>query len=208
MKDIIKKNNRLSWALSLCLVAIASLSMVACNQTNLDELKDIPKIENSEANKIFKRDFAYHFTTQRAHNSVPMKVPTDIKLLLWDNKYDQVDYYFFRKFNNWFSDLLFENGLLSLGEGGEALDCENYAMLYKSTISLASFKSGSKNELAVGIVVVRQVNEFGRIPGTGGLHAVNLVLTGKGWFIFEPQTNEFILLEKYPNQEYIQYIIF
>ena len=81
-------------------------------------------------------------------------------------------------------------------------------MLYKSTISLASFKSGSKNELAVGIVVVRQVNEFARIPGTGGLHAVNLVLTGKGWFIFEPQTNEFILLEKYPNQEYIQYIIF
>lgn len=208
MKEIIKKNNRLSWALSLCLVAIISLSMVACNQTNLEELKNIPKIENSEANKIFKRDFAYHFTTQRAHNSVPMKVPTDIKLLLWDNKYDQVDYYFFRKFNNWFSDLLFENGLLSLGEGGEALDCENYAMLYKSTISLASFKSGSKNELAVGIVVVRQVNEFGRIPGTGGLHAVNLVLTGKGWFIFEPQTNEFILLEKYPNQEYIQYIIF
>ena len=208
MKDIIKKNNRLSWALSLCLVAIASLSMVACNQTNLDELKDIPTIENPETNKIFKKDFVYHFTTQRAFNSVPMKVPTNIKLLLWDSKYDQVDYYFFRKFNNWFSKLLFENGLLSLGEGGEALDCENYAMLYKSTISLASFKSGSKNELAVGIVVVRQVNEFGRIPGTGGLHAVNLVLTGKGWFIFEPQTNQFILLEKYPNQEYIQYIIF
>ena len=208
MKETIKKNYRLSWALSLCLVAIVSLSMVACNQVNLDELKAIPAIENSETPKIFKKDFLYHFTTQRAHNSVPMKVPTNIKLLLWDSKYDQVDYYFFRKFNNWFSDLLFENGLLSLGEGGEALDCENYAMLYKSTISLASFKSGSKNELAVGIVVVRQVNEFGRIPGTGGLHAVNLVLTGKGWFIFEPQTNEFILLEKYPNQEYIQYIIF
>ena len=208
MKDIIKKNNRLSWALAFCLVAIASLSMVACDQTNLDELKDIPTIENPETNKIFKKDFAYHFTTQRAFNSVPMKVPTNIKLLLWDSKYDQVDYYFFRKFNNWFNKLLFENGLLSLGEGGEALDCENYAMLYKSTISLASFKSGTKNELAVGIVVVRQVNEFGRIPATSGLHAVNLVLTSQGWFIFEPQTNQFILLENYPNQEYIQYIIF
>lgn len=208
MRDIIKKNNKLLWALSLCLVAILSLSMVACTETDLKELKNIPKMENLSGAKIFKKDFAYHFTTQRAFNSVPMKVPTNIKLLLWDSKYDQVDYYFFRKFNNWFDKLLFENGLISLGEGGEALDCENYAMLYKSTISLASFKSGTKNELAVGIVVVRQVNEFGRIPATGGLHAVNLVLTSQGWFIFEPQTNQFVLLEKYPNQEYVQYIIF
>ena len=62
--------------------------------------------------------------------------------------------------------------------------------------------------MAVGIVVVRQVNEFAGIPGTGGLHAVNLVMTTRGWYIFEPQTNEFMLLEDYPNQEYIQYIIF
>ena len=115
MKEIIKKNNKLSWALSLCLVGIMSLSMVACTETDLDELKNIPKMENLSGAKIYKKDFAYHFTTQRAFNSVPMKVPTNIKLLLWDNKYDQVDYYFFRKFNNWFSKLLFENGLLSLG---------------------------------------------------------------------------------------------
>jgi len=208
MKDIIKKNNKLSWALSLCLVGIISLSMVACNQVNLEQLKDIPEIKKTEARKVSQKDFAYHFTTQRSFNSVPMRVPTDIKLVLWDSRYDEVDYYFFRKFNNWFNKLLFENGLMSLGEGGEALDCENYAMLYKSTISLASFKSGTKNELAVGIVIVRQVNEFARIPATGGLHAVNLVLASNGWYIFEPQTNEFILLENYPNQEYIQYIIF
>jgi hypothetical protein len=182
--------------------------MVACNQVNLEQLKDIPEIKKTEARKVSQKDFAYHFTTQRSFNSVPMRVPTDIKLVLWDSRYDEVDYYFFRKFNNWFNKLLFENGLMSLGEGGEALDCENYAMLYKSTISLASFKSGTKNELAVGIVIVRQVNEFARIPATGGLHAVNLVLASNGWYIFEPQTNEFVLLEKYPNQEYIQYIIF
>jgi hypothetical protein len=208
MTEIIKNHYKKPWVLFLCLFMLIGSLMVSCMETNLDELKDIPKIENKNGNKIFKRDFAYHFQQQRSFNSVPMKVPTDIKFLLWDNRYDQVDYYFFRKFNNWFNKLLFENGLLSLGENGEALDCENYAMLYKSTMSLANLKSGNKNELAVGIVVVRQMNEFARIPATGGLHAVNLVMTNKGWYIVEPQTNQFILLEDYPNQEYVQYIIF
>lgn len=209
MKEIIKKNYRLSWALSLVLASVISLLFVACTDTNLENIKDIPTLD-ADANKdmIYKKDFAYHFTTQRAFNSVPMKVPTDIKILLWDNSYQKVDYYFFRKFNNWFQDLLFDNGLMSLGDNGEALDCENYAMLYKSTMSIANLKSNQKKEMAVGIVVVRQVNQFARIPATGGLHAVNLVMTTRGWYIFEPQTNEFILLENYPNQEYIQYIIF
>ncbi len=208
MKELIKKNYKVSWGI-LCFMLISAIVFLAsCIKTDLNELKDLPEIENLNNRHIFAKDFAYHFTTQRAFNSVSMKVPKDIKLVLWDSKYDEVDYYFFRKFNNWFNELLFENGLSSLGEGGEALDCENYAMLYKSTISLASFKSGTKNELAVGIVVVRQINEFGRIPATGGLHAVNLVLTNRGWFIFEPQTNQFVLLEKYPNQTAIQYIIF
>lgn len=208
MKELIKKNTRLSLLLSICLVVIVSLLMVACIKTDLKELKDIPKMENVNTNKIFVKDFAYHFTTQRSFNSVPMKVPKDIKLLIWDSKYDQVDYYFFRKFNNWFNKLLFENGLLSLGENGEALDCENYAMLYKSTMSIGNLKNGNKNELAVGIAIVRQNFEFGKIPATGGLHAVNLVLTNNGWFIVEPQTREYILLEHYPNQASIQYIIF
>lgn len=207
MSELIKNNYKPSWIKGIIFTCIISLLFVACNKTSLEELKDIPEMQNSEADRLSQKDFAYHFTTQRSFNSVPMKVPTNIKLLLWDSKYDEVDYRFFRKFNNWFDDLLFQNGLLSLGEGGEALDCENYAMLYKSTISLASFKSGTKNELAVGIVVVRQINEFAGIPATGSLHALNLVLASNGWYIFEPQTNEFILLENYPNQEYIQYII-
>ena len=32
------------------------------------------------------------------------------------------------------------------------------------------------------------------------------VFTNKDWYIFEPQTGQFIELHKYPNQEFIQYI--
>lgn len=209
MKETIQKNYKLSWALSLTLVSILALLFAACNNTNLDDIKSIPKVEEDvNQRQIYVKDIAYRFSTQTTFNSVPTKVPTNIKLVLWDNSYQEVDYYFFRKFNNWFKDMLFNQGIQSLGENGEALDCENYSMLYKSTMSIANYKSGQKKEIAVGLVVVRQDYEFAGIPANSGLHMLNLVLTKRGWFIFEPQTNEFILLEDYPNQEAIQYIIF
>lgn len=207
MKELIKKNSKLSW-ITLILAGIGlSLFSISCNKDDIN-MNDMPKITKEQVkHQISVRDIHYHFTTQTALNSEPTKVPKNIGLTLWDNRYQEVDYYFFRKFNNWFKDMLFEHGLMSLGNNGEALDCENYSMLYKSTMSIANFKGGQKNDLAVGLVVVRQDYEFAGIPATGGLHMLNLVLTSQGWFIFEPQTNKFILLEKYPNQEAIQYII-
>ena len=132
-------------------------------------------------------------------------MPDNIKVLLLDNRYDSVDYYFFKKFNSWFKDLQFENGILPVSPK-ENLDCDNFAMLYKSLISVAGYKSKSKYELVVALLVLRQVNEFGGVP-SGGLHMVNLVFTNRGWYILEPQTGSYILLEDYPNQEYIIYMI-
>jgi len=74
-------------------------------------------------------------------------------------------------------------------------------------MGVSAYKSGDDLEIGVAVVVVKQVHEFGGIPGTGGLHMVNLVFTNQGWFIFEPQTGDFILLEDYPNQEFVQYMI-
>ena len=89
----------------------------------------------------------------------------------------------------------------------ENLDCDNFAMLYKSLMGISSYKSAINKEPSVAVVVVRQINEYGGIPSSNGYHMVNLVMTNKGWFIFEPQTGEFILLEEYPNQEFIEYLI-
>ena len=95
---------------------------------------------------------------------------------------------------------------MSLGDGTENLDCDNFAMLYKSMMSVSAYKANSDNEPCVALLVVRQVNKFGGVP-TGGLHMVNLVMTNQGWFVIEPQTGEFISLEKYPNQQYVQLLI-
>ena len=46
----------------------------------------------------------------------------------------------------------------------QALDCDNFAMLYKSLMGVSAYKSGDKLEMGVAVVVVRQVNEFGGIP--------------------------------------------
>ena len=79
-------------------------------------------------------------------------------------------------------------------------------MLYKSLMGVSAYKSGDKLEMGVAVVVVRQVNEFGGIPKQWTSHGEFSFYTSK-WLIFEPQTGEYIELEKYPNQEFVQYMI-
>lgn len=180
----------------------------SCIKRDFDEIKEIPKIENlnTESKNLIKRsDFAYYFGYQKSHNSRSTKIPKDITILLLDNKYQIVDYFYFLKFNKWFKKALFENGIMPI-EQNETNDCDNYAMLYKSFFSVASYSSKSKIELAVGLVIVNQKKEFGGIP-SGGLHMLNIVFANKNFYIFEPQTGKFIELDKYPNQEHILHII-
>lgn len=179
----------------------------SCKQ-NYEELQEIPPTVYTSSDGYFTRhDLAYHFGHQRGYNSVKIEVPTSIGVYLLDGKFKEVDYFWFRKFNNWFRKLLFENGIMSVGDGTENLDCDNFAMLYKSMMSVAGYKSGNKVEPCNALLVVNQVEEFGGVPGTGGLHMVNLVFTNQGWFVVEPQTGKFILLENYPNQKHVKMLI-
>jgi len=205
------RNNKkkICWlCVCLALVIGSVVWFLTSCKPNFDELKNIPPTVFKQGDDFFGRsDIAYHFGYQRGYNSVTIETPQDMKVYMMDTKYKQVDYYWFRKFNNWFRDLLFENGIMSLGDGTENLDCDNFAMLYKSMMSVSAYKSKEPHEPCVALIVVRQVNEFGGIPGTGGLHMVNLVMTNQGWYIVEPQTGEFVLLEKYPNQQHLQLLL-
>jgi len=206
--------------LLLSSVVIASvLTLVSCKTTSdLRELKDIPVMSEEDAsyredrreprNYLNRTDIGNSFMMQKGFNWVPTKVNTDFGVILLDGRYRDVDYFHFLKFNKWFKDLLFDAGLMSgIDAKTRNNDCDNYAMLYKSLMGISAYKSKDTLDVAVAVIVVRQVNEFGGIPGTGQLHMVNLVFTNNGWFVLEPQTGKFILLEKYPNQEYFQYMI-
>jgi len=201
-----KHKKEICWSCTIILALTIFLFffLIGCQDTEFKEIKDIPKPE-AASDKIDKTTISRHFAYNRSFNWVKTKVPDNIKVLLLDNHYDSVDYYFFKKFNSWFKDLQFENGILPVSPK-ENLDCDNFAMLYKSLISVAGYKSKSKYEPAVALLVLRQVNEFGGVP-SGGLHMVNLVFTNRGWYILEPQTGSYILLEDYPNQEHVIYMI-
>lgn len=179
---------------------------MSCLSQDFSEMREIPipQSENSSG-FISRQNLASHFISQKSFNWKDTKVPTTAKIVLLDSKFEVVDYYFFKKFNNWFKELQFENGFLPIDQK-ENLDCDNFAMLYKSLMGIASYKSKSQYEPAVAVAVVEQKNEFGGIPA-GYLHMLNLVFTNNGWYIFEPQTGKFVKLEDYPNQEYIQYFI-
>lgn len=184
--------------------AFALWVLTACLKTDMSEIESIP-IQNEKTYTLYYKDFGYHFSYQRAFNNAKTKVPTDLRMILLDSKYSQVDYFFWLEFNDWFKKLKFENGIMAINQK-ENLDCDNFAMLYKSLMSVSAYKSSSELEPAVGVAVVKQENKFGGIP-SGGLHMVNIVFTSKDFYIFEPQTGEYIELQNYPNQEHIQYII-
>ena len=214
-----KKIKNICWSCLLFVsigVAIVFTAGSACKtKTDLRELVDIPVMEgkyiettHQPKNYIDRHTIGQHFSMQKSANWVPTKVPTEFKVIMLDTRYRNVDYFHFRKFNNWFRKLMYEAGIQAGVEGKhQALDCDNFAMLYKSLMGVSAYKSGDKLEMAVAVVVVRQVNEFGGIPGTGELHMLNLIFTPGKWIIYEPQTNKYILLEDYPNQEFVQYMI-
>lgn len=187
------------------IVMLALLLVWGCINRDLNELKDIPKHPEIRG-EITRSTLGLHFSRGKSHNWKDTEVPHDIQMVLLDTSYNKVDYFYFLKFNKWFKKVKFENGLMPIDQN-QALDCDNFAMLYKSTMGIASYASKQDKELAVASVVVKQMKEFGGIPAQQGLHMVNLIFTTKDWYIFEPQTGEFIELHKYPNQKYIKYII-
>ena len=178
----------------------------SCIERDFKDLKEIPKFEETSGKDLINRmEVGRHFNNKKSFNWQNTEVPTDIGVVMVDAIYKPVDYYYFKKFNIWFKNLLFNNGIMSI-DPKQSLDCDNFAMLYKSLFGVASYANGKDIEFAVAVVVVEQRNEFGGIP-EGYLHMLNLVFTNRDWYIFEPQTGEYIELHKYPNQKYIKYII-
>lgn len=191
---------------NILLLVLFIIPINSCMDRNFEDLKNIPIIQKEETYRVIQRqDLGYHFKHKRGHNSVRIEVPNDVKFLLLDKRYKVVDYYYFLRFNNWFKKIIFENGIMPINQN-ETLDCDNFAMLYKSLFSVGAYASDSVMEFAVASVVVEQKNPFGGIP-SGGLHMLNLIFTSKEWYIFEPQTGEYTELQNYPNQEYIQFIM-
>ena len=192
--------------MGLALGAIVFYFTACITDPKFEELKSIPVQEVVEENKDMDRsDLGLYFSQQRSFNWVKTDVPTNIGMILLDSKYAYVDYFFFLKFNKWFKQLKFENGIMPINQK-ENLDCDNFALLYKSLMGISSYKGKGTKEPAIAVMVVEQREAFGGIPA-GYLHKINLVFTNQGWYVLEAQTGEFIKLEDYPNQKYIKYFI-
>lgn len=205
------KQKKICWMCIILagLLCVVTYTLTSCYEPNYDNLKEIPDVVYGGDGKrdiVTRGDLGYHFNYQRGRNSVPLQIPKDVNIFMLDQKFREVDYYWFRKFNNWFQDMLFENNIIPLGGDGETSDCDNYAMLYKSLMSAAAYKAGEKIEPAVLLMLVEQRKPFGGIP-VGGPHLNIIVMTNQGWFVVEPQTGQFDKLENYPNQQFVRLLM-
>lgn len=114
-----------------------------------------------------------------------------------DRKYIKVKYSSFIEFNKWFEDATRQLYHKDVGDG---FDCDNFANLYKALFSVSSYKNSSKQEVLVGTIYVQQRVSFGGIKGGDYNHALNVIGTSSGWFVYEPQTGVYDRLETYPNK--------
>lgn len=195
---------------SLAIICFLVLGVSCLNVS--DPLNQLPPTrwagDDAREDRVSRFRLGLHFSNNMGYNSVKTQVPSDIEMIMLDNHFRKVDYTWFREFNNWFTKMKMNNGLMAGHRVAENMDCDNYSMLYKSMMSVAAYKSGATSEPAAALVVVNQVHEFGDIPATGGLHMLVFIITSRGWFMVEPQTGEFVNLQDYPNQADISMMIF
>tara|TARA_R100000808_G_scaffold5723_1_gene17266 strand:+ start:1564 stop:2154 length:591 start_codon:yes stop_codon:yes gene_type:complete len=131
------------------------------------------------------------------------KLDLEIPIYSWghalfpDTQYIKIKYSSFIEFNKWFEDATRQLYHKDIGDG---FDCDNFAHLYKALFSVSSYKNSSKHEVLVGTIYVKQRLSFGGIKGGDYNHALNIIGTSSGWFVYEPQTGVYDRLESYPNK--------
>ena len=135
-------------------------------------------------------------------DSLHAYVEQDAQIIPLDGNYTSIKHESFILFNKWYRSKIKR---LNPPKNGENFDCEDFALLYKSLFSLAFLNEKRERQGLVGVIVVNQRNKALGIPATGA-HALNIILTEKGWWVYEPQTGEFCKLSRYPNK-IIAYII-
>ena len=117
--------------------------------------------------------------------------------LLPDRNYIKIKHSSFIDFNKWFRDSTLHIWHKQLDDG---YDCDNFAFLYKALLGVSSYKNNNKKEVLAGVIYVRQKKAFGGIAGGDYYHALNIVGTSAGWFVYEPQTGYYDRLEHYKNK--------
>ena len=161
-------------------------------ESSIGVLKKVPQA----LNEVPPARYAYPGLSDReAKRSIKIPVYNWSKALFTDAQYVRVKHDYFLEFNKWFMTAT-KRSYKDLGDG---YDCDNFAHLYKSLMSTASYKNSSKREVLAGVIFVTQRKDFGGIPAGKYNHALNLVGTDKGWFVIEPQTGKFCELKDYPN---------
>lgn len=161
-------------------------------ESSIGVLKKVPQA----LNEVPPARYAYPGLSDReAKRSIKIPVYNWSKALFTDAQYVRVKHDYFLEFNKWFMAAT-KRSYKDLGDG---YDCDNFAHLYKSLMSTASYKNNSKREVLAGVIFVTQRKDFGGVSAGQYNHALNLVGTDKGWFVIEPQTGKFCELKDYPN---------
>lgn len=189
--------------LSLTILLASIFALVSCNVSDEELVSNIPKpIYNDKPMSSTQVRESLNFEKWVSYSRV----------LLFDRKYIGVTSEHLKKYNKWFTSLTFHMGI---DHKDDAYDCDNFAFLYKSILTVSSYKNWDVDteykdrQVLAGTLIVYQTRPFGGVRASNNTkHALNIVYVDNGWVVVEPQTGKMIEYEKYPNRDRIIKIIF
>lgn len=117
---------------------------------------------------------------------------TEANIRAFDSTHYSIDKATFKAIAATFLELLSQSDL-----NHEVFDCDDFALVFKSVVSLQGLKDG-KN-YACGILGVKQTHAFAGVP-KGELHQLNIIILEGAAIVVEPQAMQGIHLTKYKNQ--------
>lgn len=133
------------------------------------------------------------------------------EILIFGTGYDLVDKPFIDKYSEWYFNILNSYHLIY---NIKTVNCVDFSLLYAgiSPIQVANSPNPEKAHLAIGLIIVEQINEalgVGAFPDAKTLHSLNCwVATDYTIYLIDPQSQESISLKDYPNKDHIIKIFF
>jgi hypothetical protein len=202
VKERIKKNLQ---ALSVCAITL----FTGCNEEIAEAVDTLPKPEYGSRDVLGYREV----TSSLKDNDIRIAnwvLAGSYSIQYHDQQYISITKDTINRYSGWFANHF--NPFI--GSSGQASDCDNIAFLYKHILSASTIKNKQSSEILCGVLMVKQINDFGNIwsgPADKSpvLHALNIIKTSdRGWYVVEPQTGTMCPLDSYPNKQYIFRIIF
>lgn len=205
-----KNKNKKRLIAILVMFTVASIGLFTAEQTTTVDIPFVPDvtINGNKVEPLLSTGVLYNSSEvfKQLKNAFPAaKLP----IMPNDRNFEVPTHDSMKRFINSVNRLYWNMPLLRYHP--EFFDCDNFARMAVTLGDLATLSNEEeikpfKGQVAIMRIYVNQKNEWAGVPAGGG-HALNIFISDRGVFVYEPQNGRIIEAENYPNRKYVLQVL-